>query len=40
MMRDIVMALLLLALAAIPVFSWFGGQPQVSLQTIEARLDR
>jgi hypothetical protein len=37
-MRDLVMALLLLALATIPVVSWFGGQPSVSVQKIEASL--
>ncbi|MEZ5874698.1 MAG: hypothetical protein R3D30_07645 [Hyphomicrobiales bacterium] len=41
MMRDFIMALLLLALAAIPIFALFGGpQPSVNVQRIEASLDR
>jgi hypothetical protein len=41
MMRDIFMALVLLALATIPIASWIGGgQPSVSVQKVEANLGR
>jgi hypothetical protein len=40
MMRDIVMALLLLALATLSVMSWFGGTPSVRVESVEADLGR
>jgi hypothetical protein len=40
MMRDIVMALVLLGLAAIPIMSWCGGQPHMKAEKIEANLGR
>ena len=40
MVRDFIMALLLLGLAAIPVISWMDGRSTVSVQKIEASVDR
>lgn len=40
MMRDFVMALVLLGLAAIPIAVWCGGQPHVKVQNIQANLGR
>ncbi len=39
MMRDLIMALILLALAAIPM-AWLGGEPRIAVQNIEANLGR
>lgn len=38
MLRDFIMAMLMLALATIPVASWFGGPPKLSVETVEATL--
>jgi len=40
MMRDIVMALVLLGLAAIPITMWCSGQPHMKVQNVEANLGR
>jgi hypothetical protein len=40
MMRDIVMALVLLGLAAIPIVSWCGSTPHMKAEKIEAKLGR
>jgi hypothetical protein len=40
MMRDIVMALVLLGLAAIPIAMWCNSQPHMKVQNIEANLGR
>jgi hypothetical protein len=40
MMRDIVMALVLLGLAAIPIVEWCGSTPHMKAEKIEAKLGR
>jgi hypothetical protein len=40
MMRDIIMALVLLGLAAIPIVSWCSSTPHMKAEKIEAKLGR
>ena len=40
MMRDIVMALVLLGLAAIPIVSWCDSTPHMKAEKIESKLGR
>lgn len=40
MMRDFIVALVLLGLAAIPISVWCGSQPHMKVQNIQADLGR